>query len=295
MKQEARAPSEKRGGGQNTFSYYPGCALKSSAREYDISARLCCESLGIELRELADWTCCGASSAHATSDVLAVALPGKDLHAASEAGYPLVTACAMCFSRLKIAAHETADMATRTLAGDVSGNIVPVMHLLEVIDSRLASLVPNKGLAGLKVACFYGCLLVRPKAVAIDDAENPQVMDRLMRTIGAEPMPWAFKTECCGAGLPLARPDIVRRLSHRILLSAAAVGADCVAVACPECHANLDMHQAGMGGKHGGEVRVPVVYFTQLLGLSLGFSPYELHLDRHMVDPLPALSSKGLA
>lgn len=206
----------------------------------------------------------------------------------------------MCFSRLKIAASVLENEGQRKQVADIIGSapatIPRVVHLLEVIASRIDSVVPKKGLSGLKVACYYGCLLVRPKGtVGIDDAENPQIMDRLLRKLDAEPVTWAFKTECCGAGLPLARPDIVFRLSHRILDQAKKAGADCVVVACPECHSNLDMHQAEIKAKFKDDTMLPVVYFTQLLGLALGFSPCELHLDKHMTDPLPALSAKGLA
>jgi len=285
--------------GNKSFSYYPGCTLKSSAREYDVSTRLCCDALGIELTELENWSCCGASSAHSTNDLMAVALPARDLEMAGKKGNPLVAACAMCFARLKIAAHELQNEDTRGVASQIVGEELQspprVVHLLEVIDSRIDSLEARKPLSGLKVACYYGCLLVRPKeTVAIDDAENPQVMDRLLRRVGAEPVVWAFKTECCGAGLPLARPDMVRRLSHRILTQAAKAGADCVVVACPECHANLDMHQGEMRDEYHDSTRMPVVYFTQLLGLALGFSPEQLRLEKHVTDPRPVLSGKGL-
>lgn len=285
---------------QAAFSYYPGCTLKSSAREYDVSARLSCRALGIDLQEIDDWACCGASSAHSTNGLLATALPARDLSKAGKAGRPLVAACAMCFSRLKLAANELESEEGRKKVSAVAGVepsvAPPVVHLLEVVDSRLDSIVAARRLGGLRVACYYGCLLVRPRGtVGIDDAENPQIMDRLLRRLGAEPVAWAFKTECCGAGLPLARPDIVFRLCHRILDQAKKAGADCIAVACPECHSNLDMHQAEIRASYKDDTAMPVVYFTQLLGLALGFSPAELHLDKHMTDPVPALAAKGLA
>ncbi|MEW6033412.1 MAG: CoB--CoM heterodisulfide reductase iron-sulfur subunit B family protein [Chloroflexota bacterium] len=286
--------------GQKAFSYFPGCSLHSTAREYDVSARLSCEALGIELKELEGWACCGASSAHSTNELLAVSLPARDLKRAGEVGLPLVAACAMCFSRLKIASHELQNNDMRKLVQTVIGQEIQktarVVHLLEVVDSRLDAIPVKKPLTELKVACYYGCLLVRPREkVAIDDAENPQLMDRLVRKLGAEPVAWAFKTECCGAGLPLARPDIVLKLCHRILAQARQAGADCIAVACPECHSNLDTHQEEIRARYGDDARVPVVYFTQLLGLALGLSVQQLHLDKHLTDPVPVLSSKGLA
>lgn len=283
---------------QTVFSYYPGCTLKSSAREYEVSSRIVSQAMGIDLQEIKGWACCGASSAHSSNNLLALSLPSRDLHTATELGHPVVAACAMCFSRLKIAAHELEDKDQRKKISAVLGKelqaSVPVVHLLEVLDCRSDSLIPRKSLAGLKVACYYGCLLVRPKDIGIDDAENPQIMDRLLLKAGAEPVKWAFKTECCGAGLPLARPDIISRLVRKIVTQARNAGADCISVACPECHANLDMHQTAHG-KESGTSPMPVLYFTQLLGLALGASPYALHLDKHLVDPMPMLSGKGLA
>lgn len=287
-------------GDNNTFSYYPGCTLHSSAREYDISAHLSCEALGVELKELEGWACCGASSAHSTNELLALSLPARDLNAAAKVGLPLVAPCAMCFSRLKISARELQDADTRKTINEIIGqevqSTVPVVHLLEVIDSKLESIPVKKPLEGLKVACYYGCLLVRPKeTVAIDDAENPQIMDRLMEKLGAEPVRWGFKTECCGTSMPLARPDMVLKLCYRLLAQAKQAGADCIAVACPECHLNLDMHQKEIRAEYSDDVDIPVFYFTQLLGLALGFSAHQLHLNKHLTDTTPLLMEKGLA
>ncbi|MBI2856747.1 MAG: CoB--CoM heterodisulfide reductase iron-sulfur subunit B family protein [Chloroflexi bacterium] len=285
---------------RETYSYFPGCTLHSTAREYDVSARLACRALGIELKELEDWACCGASSAHSTNDLLAISLPTRDLGRAARSGLPLVAACAMCFSRLKTASIALGDPEKRQQVGEVLGEEVTgapkVLHLLEVIDRRLDSLPVARPLAGLKVACYYGCLLVRPRhTVAIDDAEDPQVMDRLIKKLGAEAVAWPFKTECCGAGMPLARPDMVLRLSHRIFSQARQAGAECLAVACPECHSNLDLHQQRMAAVYPDHVKMPVLYFTQLLGLALGRTARELHMDRHLTDTMPLLVSKGLA
>lgn len=275
----------------SVYAYYPGCTLHSTAREYDVSARLVCQTLGIELREVRDWVCCGASSAHSTSRLLGLVLPARELKAAEEMELPLAVACAMCYSRLKLAAHELGDRAMLELVKGIVGGdhleAVEVVHLLEVLDGRMD--VPLKRpLTGLKVACYYGCLLVRPQGILDgDDTERPQAMDRLMQALGAETVDWDFKTECCGASLPLTRRDIVLTLSHRLLSQARQVGADCIAVACPMCHSNLDAYQR--------EKEMPVLYFTQLLGLALGLSPRELLLNKHFVDPVSMLKAKGLA
>ena len=154
----------------------------------------------------------------------------------------------------------------------------------------------EKPLQDLKIACYYGCLLTRPRdIVGFDDEENPHKMDKLMNSLGAESVEWGFKTECCGASLPFSRPDVVIKLSHRILYHAKQAGADCVAVACPMCHSNLDTRQNEMKAKYRDDFELPVLYFTQLLGLALGFSAHELGLEKHFVDPRPMLKSKELA
>ena len=283
-----------------TYAYYPGCTLHSTAREYDVSARLVYQKLGIELRELPDWTCCGASSAHLTNRLLSLALPTRELQTAGELGLPLTAACALCFSRLKMAAHELKDEATRSQISDILGkkigNITPVVHLLQIIDMEKESLPITKPLQGLKVACYYGCYLVRPRQIAeLDDEENPQIMDQLVAALGAEVIDWPFKTECCGASLPLTRPDIVLKLCHRLLKQAKQHGADCLAVACPMCHSNLDIRQGQIRAKYKDGISMPVFYFTQLMGLAMGFTPKQLLINKHFSDPLPLLKEKGLA
>lgn len=281
------------------YAYYPGCSLHHGlAREYDVSTRRVCQALGIDLVEMEGWTCCGASSAHLTDRLLGIALPSRNLKLAQGMGLPMAISCALCFSRHKFACYELGDAATREQVnralGDVVAGEVEVWHLLQVLDRR--ELPVRQPLAGLKVACYYGCLLARPAEVThFDDEENPQIMDRLLASLGAQPLDWGLKVGCCGAGMPLARPDMVYRLSHRILSLAKREGAECLAVACPMCHNNLDTYQRDIESKYGERLGLPIIYFTQLVGLALGLSPKELRLDKHLVDPMPLLRSKGLA
>jgi len=284
---------------QSRFAYYPGCTLHGTAREYDVSARLVCKSSGIELEELEDWTCCGASSAHATDHLMAISLPARELQAAEEKDLPLVTACAMCFNRLKLSAHELSQDNTREMVSKVMNKeiikVPTVVHLLQVVDEKIASFSFKKQLEGLKVACYYGCLLVRPNDITeFDDDENPQIMDRTIATMGAQAIDWDFKTACCGASLPFTHPEAVIKLSHAILSQAKELGADCVSVACPMCHANLDMNQKEIRSRYNDEINIPIFYFTQLMGLSLGFSPKDMLVDKHFTSPLPLLKEKGL-
>lgn len=285
---------------QKTYAYYPGCTLHSSAKEYDISARLVCDKLGIGLQELEGWACCGASSAHTTSELLSIALPARELQAAEELGLPLTVVCAMCFSRLKHTAHELTDKKKLDLISELLGkefhNATEVVHLLEVLHDIRDTIPVSKPLNGLKVACYYGCLLVRPQEIVeFDDEENPHIMDRLVSALGAEGIEWDFKTACCGASLPLTRRDVVLKLSHLLLSQAKQLSADCVVVACPMCHSNLDAYQKEMEAEYKDKLDLPVIYFTQLVGLALGLTPKQLHLDKHFTDPLPMLGAKGLA
>jgi heterodisulfide reductase subunit B len=282
------------------YSYYPGCALHTSAREYDVSTLLVSQALGIGMKELAKWTCCGASSAHTLDSWVGLSLPALDLQEAEKSGLPLAIACAKCFSQLKLAGHELENKETLSRINHIVDgelkNTTEVVHMLQVLNLDKEALPLKRTLEGLKVACYYGCLLVRPKEVArFDDLENPQTMDEIVRKLGAESIDWDLKTECCGASLMMTNRDVVVNLSHRVLRQAKQIGADCVAVACPLCHSNLDSYQKDMEKIYQDGVRLPVLYFTQLFGLALGFAPRELLLDKHFTDPLPMLRSKGLA
>jgi heterodisulfide reductase subunit B len=286
--------------GARSYSYYPGCSLHGTAEEYDTSVRAVCRKLGIDLHEIDNWVCCGASAAHSTDHLMSLALPAHTLKQAEAKGLPLAVPCAMCFSRLRVTVHEirnkeTLDLVNRAI-GTQLGDPVAVESMLQVLSDEDLPLPISKPLEGLKVACYYGCLLARPPdVVGVDDAENPQTMDRIVERLGAEAVDWGLKTACCGAGVAFPRLDVVLKLSHRILSLAQKSGADCVAVACPMCHANLDMYQKDMTAKFRQLTAVPVLYFTQLMGLALGLSADELLLDKHFTDPLPMLREKGLA
>ncbi|MDA8216419.1 MAG: heterodisulfide reductase-related iron-sulfur binding cluster [Dehalococcoidales bacterium] len=296
-----RAPAPiTRDAAVRSYAYYPGCSLGASAREYDVSTRLVFARLGVELRELEGWNCCGASSAHTTSKLLGHALPARNLQLAEEMGLPLTTPCPACFSRLQSTRHA---LRNSQLSGQVSEalgrefrNQVPVVPILGAIRAEEVAAAVRRPLAGLKVACYYGCLFVRPREVAqFDDEENPQTMDWLLAAAGAETIDWAFKTECCGASLRVPRPALAAQLTGRVLAAARRLGADCVAVACPMCQANLDQRQEGMAEALSERGAMPVLYFTQLLALALGLPPAELMFEKNLTDPLPMLRAKGFA
>jgi heterodisulfide reductase subunit B len=276
-------------------AYFPGCSLHSTAKEYDMSCQLVSRRLGIELQEISQWICCGATSAHVASHLLSVALPCKNLTLAEEMGLDTVIApCAACFNRLKVAHQEVReDLQLKKEVEEVLdkpyGGKVTIKHLLEVIvkDIGLEKMrkVARRKLQGLKIASYYGCLLVRPpKVVSFDDSEDPQSMDNLVAALGGEALPWAFKTECCGASFSLSETDIALELSGQILNEALEAGAECIVVACPLCQSNLDLRQKGIEKRYGKEFNLPILYFSELLGLALGMNPRELGLFKHMVN-----------
>lgn len=285
---------------QTPYAYFPGCTLHGTMLEYNASSRLVCQAVGVELRELKDWNCCGAWSAHTTDYMLGLSLPARNLQKAEAMQLPMVVPCAVGFSRMKLAMHEMENPVVLSAVNKAIDkpfrNSVVVEPLLKVLSDESLKLDVKKPLQGLKVACYYGCLLVRPqKILKFDDEDNPQTMDRLMSRLGAEPVDWDFKTECCGAGMSMPRPDVVNRLTSKILLAARNMGADCIAVACPMCHFNLDFHQREIEAERKEKLQMPALYFTQLMGLALGFSARDLMLDKHLVDPMPMLKNKGMA
>lgn len=271
------------------YAFFPGCSLESTAWDFDRSTRAVCRALGIELEEIPEWVCCGSTPAHASNASLAVALPVLNLQKAQAAGLPMMTACASCYARLRTANHKVRHDATERqrserITGKPYDGGVEVHHVLDVLVNhfgldKIRAKIRRK-LAGLRVACYYGCLLTRPpEIVAFDNPEQPTVMDDLVAATGAEPVSWPFKTECCGASLSMTHTDVVSRLSHKILSMARQAGAECVVVACPLCQVNLDLRQADAAKAHGAIPATPAFYVTQLLGLALGLSFKELGLN----------------
>jgi len=279
------------------LSYYPGCSLHGTAREYDESIQGVSNLLEIQLHELENWTCCGASSAHCTDEALAVALPARNLAIAEKSNRELLVPCVACYNRFKVAEKEVKDHPENP---DISyRGTVPIRYALDFFcEEPLLEEVKKKRvkpLHGLKVVCYYGCLTVRPpKLTAIKEYENPQHMDRLMELLGAEPLPWSYKTDCCGASLVMSRTDIVRKLSHHLLSMAREAEADCIVTGCPMCQANLDTRQEELEKEGGGKYRLPILYFTELMGLALGHKEVKKWLGRHITDPIKVLSGKGL-
>ena len=285
------------------YAYYPGCASESTAREEHSSSVAVARALGIDYVEIPNWSCCGATAAHQTDRLLAASLPAANLITAQEMGLDVVVNCAACYSRLKIANHEiqthpeVRKKVGEALGKDYDGS-VKVHHLLEILlgDLGLETIKTkiSRSLKGLKVASYYGCLLVRPNEITkFDDPENPTSMDRLITVLGGESIDWPHKVECCGGGLSLTRTDVVVKLSDNIIGMAQAAGADCIAVACPMCQVNLDLRQSDIARKTGRNYKMPIMYITQLLGMCLGISKAELGFEKHMVSPSTVLDAVG--
>ena len=285
------------------YAYYPGCSLHATAVDYNESTLAVAENLGIELVEVPDWSCCGSTPAHCTDELLATALPAKNLLAAKTVADEMLVCCSACFSRFKFAQKHIeeknylrAQLAEIMPVEEVAD--VKVRHLLDVLvqDVGLEKITEAKQCdLGLKVACYYGCLLTRPpKVTNLDDAEDPCFMDDLLTAAGMETVAWPYKTECCGASFSLTRTEIVLRLAADILQMAKEAEADCISVACPLCHANLDMRQSDIEKKIGIKYEIPIFYFTQLLGMAFGLEQSKLGIGRSLVDCKELLAAKGI-
>ena len=279
------------------ISYYPGCSLHGTAREYDDSIRGVSKLLDIQLHELEDWTCCGASSAHCTDEDLAIQLAARNLVLAEKTDRELLVPCVACYSRFKAAEKEVKEHPEK-VHFPYRGSI-PIRYALDFFceEGTLEEVKKKraKPLSGLKVACYYGCLTVRPpKVTGVREYENPQHMDRLMKVLGADPVPWCYKTDCCGASLVMTRTDIVKKLNDRLLSMAMEAEADCLVTGCPMCQANLDTRQEELEKETGKKYNLPILYFTELIGLALGHKDVKKWFHRHITDPLKLLNDKGL-
>jgi len=275
------------------IGYYPGCALHGSSNDYEASVRACMKKLQVELKEIDDWICCGATAAHNINKKLATALSARNLAITERDGIDEVLApCPLCSTALlqvRNRLRESEPMRTEMsniVECPVSGK-TDVINLIQIFQKigldNIASAAVKK-LEGYKPACYYGCLLVRPpQDLHFDDCEDPTSMENLLQMLGAEPIDWNYKVECCGAGLTLADDSVVIDLTGKILSNAKKHGANCMVAACPMCHVNLDMKQSAIEKKLGETLNLPVYYLSDLVGIALGLSEQELRIDKHFV------------
>jgi len=275
------------------YSYYPGCSLNSTAVTYKQSIEYVAEKIGLELFEIPDWNCCGATCAHSKSRWLALSLPARNLALAEKEGYGLDIAvpCASCYSRMKhtvCAARK--DEETRKKLEEIIGmqyraqadvlSFPEIFALPEVMEACKRLMV--RSLRGLKIACYYGCLTVRPREVTgSGDTEDPMQLDDIVAAMGAEPVSWDFKTECCGASHQVDAPEEARPLVERIFRNAKANSATAIVTACPLCNLNLDMREEEINRQRGTAFDIPVYQFTELLAVCMGASANEAGLHKH--------------
>jgi heterodisulfide reductase subunit B2 len=288
---------------RSRYAYYPGCSGQGTSREYDSSTRAMCQDLGFELIDIPDWNCCGSTPAHAVDHLLSASLVARNLAIAEDMEVDgIITPCPSCLKNLKTTQHRMLRPEFHAEVQKVLGRVVradlPIKSVLQVLveDAGMERIAQESTapLTGLKVVPYYGCIMNRPPDVMrFDDPENPMALDNILTAIGIEVLPFALKTDCCGASLGTTRRDVVARLSGRVLDAAAAAGADAIVTACPLCQMNLDMRQAQINKANGSHHRLPVFYYSQLIMLAAGQLGERVGLDKLCVSPFSLLSSLG--
>lgn len=287
------------------ISYFPGCTLKTTARNFEDSALASLKVLGVDLVELSRWNCCGTVYSLASDDLMHHLAPVRDLIRVKEEGASrVVTLCSMCYNTLKQANElvkadsEKLDKINQFMYReevDYDGS-VEVTHLIEILRDEVGWEALKKKvtrpLEGIRLAPYYGCLLVRPTAVALDDPEQPHLLEELLEALGAEVIDYPYKTECCGSYHTITNVGLVMERTYTILTSASQHGAEAVVVSCPLCDFNLDSRQKNVQDKFSSFERIPVFYFTQLLSVALGLDVETCHFDLHFVDPRPLLEDR---
>ncbi|MCK4527287.1 CoB--CoM heterodisulfide reductase iron-sulfur subunit B family protein [candidate division WOR-3 bacterium] len=293
-------------------SYYPGCTLKTKARNFETSALAVAEKLGIELIELSRWNCCGTVFSLTDDDLIHHVAPIRNLIRVQEMNknglvendHRLVTLCSMCYNTLKranIRVKEKPDDLKKIndfmyLEEDYKGN-VEVIHFLELIKDigfeKIKENVTNP-FKGLKIAPYYGCMLLRPKEVGIDDPEEPVIQEELIFALGAEVIDNPYKKVCCGSYQTIRDKQVVSNLAYDILTHAQNAGAEAISLSCPLCAFNLDSRQKEIKEKHSDFTRIPVFYFTQLMAIGFGLNEDYYGFDLNYVNPEPLLKEKNL-
>ncbi len=274
------------------IGYFPGCSLHGTAPEYEASLKLVAKAADIELVEIEDWNCCGATAAHSMNRMLSIALPARNLAIAEKMGLEeVVVPCAACYSRLLFALNEfKLDEKVRMnlqpiIETEFKGNI-KILNVLDFLEKYVMDALKNKvdDKFKKKAACYYGCLLVRPPKLTNSERwDDPLRMEAILKKIGIDSIDWSFKTECCGAGLSIARTDIVGKLSGKIIEDAKDRGADMIVTACPMCQSNLDMRRGAINNYLKKDNNIPAIFITQLIGLAFGYSEKDMQFDKLFV------------
>lgn len=287
----------------SAYGYFPGCSLTISNKPYDTSVRGLMAALGVKIEELHDWNCCGATAYMAVRETRAFVISARNLALAEQARYDqLVTACSACYTTLNKTNHYLADnkvLRTKVTgalgaAGLAYSGAVTVRHVLDLLVNDIGKdaiqAKVTRPLEGLKIAPYYGCQITRPYST-FDDPERPETMDYLLSWVGAQPVDFSLKTSCCGSMLMTTSPDVALGLVKSLLANAIAKGADVIATACPLCQINLEAYQGKVNSAYGTNYSLPVVYFTQIVGLALGVQPSSLGLGKELVPTTKAFAA----
>ena len=278
------------------FAYYPGCSARGSSKDYEMSTQAVCKALDMRLVDIPDWNCCGSTPAHAVDTELSAALCVRNLDIAAQQEAELVlTPCPSCLSNLKLASKRMEDPAFRVrvdelLDGPSAKTFPPVTSVMQGIaenfDMEAIAARVRKSLKGLRLAAYYGCLMSRPAEVMnFGDPENPTLMEEMMSACGAEMLDFPLKTACCGASFGIPERPMTAKNSGRILELATRLGADAIVVACPLCQMNLDLRQDQASAAMDTKFRMPVLYFTQMMGIAFDLPEDDLGLNKLCVSP----------
>ena len=284
------------------YSYFPGCSVcHGGSKAYEWSALAVARALDLELIELDDWNCCGSTPYTAVDELASYCCSARNMALAEKRGFDLVTPCSACYvilNRTNSALKEYPGVRSKVNESLAAGGLeyhgtVKVRHLLDVFTNdigcdEIASKV-KRNIDGLKVAPYYGCQIVRPSH-SFDHPEFPQSLDRLLKSLGAEVTPFPLKARCCGGSLVFSEEDVALGLIHKLLDSASSNGATCIATVCPLCQASLDLYQSRVNAKSKTKFNLPVLFFTQLIGLALGIESKALGFDKCIVSPEKVLS-----
>ncbi len=293
------------------YTYYPGCTLKTTSRNFEESTLASSNVLGIKLVEPERWNCCGTVHALATDDVMHHLAPIRNMIRVEELkaedkvdNKKMVTLCAMCYNTLKRANNVfNSDSERKEKIHDImykedikySGN-VEIVHFLEILREKGWDKIKNQvktPLKGLRVAPYYGCLLLRPRGIGIDDTDNPTIFEELLEALGAEVINFSHKQKCCGSYHTVHMKEAVADLSHNILKQAEDAGANILATACPLCEYNLGPRQTQIKKQYPSFESIPVVYFTQLMALAFGLDEKATAFEANKPDPTPLMIEMG--
>ncbi|HEY9607546.1 MAG TPA: CoB--CoM heterodisulfide reductase iron-sulfur subunit B family protein [Allocoleopsis sp.] len=286
------------------YSYYPGCSLHTTAKEFDLSTKVVMQELGIELEELQDWSCCGGSVAAGVSHDVGMAMAARNVALAQKQNLDLLASCSGCYNKSARAAkaleNETEKDRINAILSEmgisVSDYNIRVRNVVDVLahDVDIASRI-KKPLQGLKVACYYGCLLTRPSDITgWDSPVFPMSMDNLAQICGAEVVDFRSKTKCCGGPILVSKQEVALELTKKLLDEAKSLEADCIVLACPLCSTNLELRQSDIEKKYNVPYNLPILYITEIIGLALGIKPRKLGLNKHIVSAKPVLDKLGI-